>query len=123
MLSRLCVGPLSAAVVITKYGAAHGSFAALMLLLLHQQSADDATDMGGSSQLRGMGVEDSNNFESHLFQCHLPHRETACHNDYKDATTLHWLSGPQTRQAKGGSNNDVTGNPRNIPCNHAGLAW
>ena len=72
MLSRLCVGPLSAAVVITKYGAAHGSFAALMLLLLHQQSADDATDMGGSSQLRGMGVEDSNNFESHLFQCHLP---------------------------------------------------
>ena len=26
-------------------------------------------------------------------------------------------------QARKGGNNDRTGNPRNIPCNHAGLAW
>ena len=72
MASRLCVVPLSISysigdhqtswiiptaktVVITKYGVVHGSFAALLLLLLHQ-SADSTTDMGGSSQLRGMDV-------------------------------------------------------------------
>ena len=26
-------------------------------------------------------------------------------------------------QARNGGNNDGAGNPRNIPCNHAGLAW
>ena len=53
--------------VITKYGAVHGSLPALLL-----QSADTATGIGGSFQLRGMGVSDPNNFESHLFECHLP---------------------------------------------------
>ena len=45
----------------------HGSSPALLL-----QSADTATGIGGSFQLRGMGVSDPSNFESHLFQCHLP---------------------------------------------------
>ena len=45
------ITPRAKAVVITKYGAVHGSFPALLL-----QSADTATGIGGSFQLRGMGV-------------------------------------------------------------------
>ena len=44
------ITPKAKTVVITKYGAVHGSFPALLL----HQSADTAT--GGSFQLRGMGV-------------------------------------------------------------------
>ena len=45
------ITPRAKTVVITKYGAVHGSFPVLLL-----QSADTATGIGGSFQLRGMGV-------------------------------------------------------------------
>ena len=48
-----------------------------------------------------------------------PNRQTACDNDYKDAGTSRSMG----CQAHKGGNNDGAGNPRNIPCNHAGLAW
>ena len=48
-----------------------------------------------------------------------PHRQTACDNGYKDAGASRSMG----CQARKGGNNDGTGNPRNIPCNHAGLAW
>ena len=45
------ITPKAKTVVITKYGAAHGSFPALLL-----QSADTAIGIGGSFRFRGMGV-------------------------------------------------------------------
>ena len=47
------------------------------------------------------------------------HRKTASDNAHKDAGTSRSLGG----EARNGGNNDGAGNPRNIPCNHAGLAW
>ena len=47
------------------------------------------------------------------------HCETASDNDNKDVGA----SRSMDCQARTGGNNDGAGNPRNIPCNHAGLAW